>query len=234
MPLIRRRRQYRKRAGKARSKPSYRRAPIRSGMRRVGRALAIRRPTSNFSRIHEEFDINVTANTTTAFVAQISQLLRAQQLAPYFQEYKITSVKFNFKPKWDTYPAGNPSQLPYFLYTNDSASSVPNTIAYQDYIVMGCKPVRFDDKSLVRYMPPCVIMNSTLSSPTVLPAIIRKSPWLPTSSSNGGAFSLNDVVHHGAKFLITGITPADTSNYVVTVSVNVLFRKPLVQVVPPV
>ena len=97
---------------------------------------------------------------------------------------------------------------------------------------MGVKPVRFDDKSLVRYMPPCVIMNSTLSSPTVLPAIIRKSPWLPTSSTNGGAFSLNDVVHHGAKFLITGITPADVSNYVVTVGVTVLFRKPLIQTNP--
>lgn len=98
---------------------------------------------------------------------------------------------------------------------------------------MGVKPVRFDDKSITRYMPPCVIMNSTLSSPTVLPAIIRKSPWLPTSSANGGAFSLNNVVHHGSKFYITGVSPSDTSNYVVTVSVTVLFRKPLIQTNPP-
>lgn len=165
----------------------------------------------------------------------MSSLLRAQQIAPFFQEYKITSVKLNFKPKWDTYPVdlANGQQLPYFLYTSDCASTVPNNLAYQDYISMGVKPVRFDDKSLVRYMPPCVIMNSTLSSPTVLPAIIKKSPWLPTSSTNGGTWTLNDVVHHGAKFQITGVSPSDTSNYVVTVGVTVLFRKPLIQINPP-
>lgn len=59
---------------------------------------------SNYSRVHEEYDINVAAGSTTSFVQQIGSLLRAQQLAPYFQEYKITSVKLIFKPKWDTYP----------------------------------------------------------------------------------------------------------------------------------
>lgn len=218
-------------------KPRRRSAPKRKSTVTRRRRLANRRlprraiRSSNFSTIHEEFDINVTANTTQSFVTQLSSLLRAKQIAPFFQEYKIGSVKLNFKPKWDTYPVdlANGQQLPYFLYTSDCASTVPNSIAYQDYISMGVKPVRFDDKSLVRYMPPCVIMNSTLSSPTVLPAIIKKSPWLPTSSSNGGAWTINDVVHHGAKFLITGVSPADTSNYVVTVGVTVMFRKPLIQ-----
>lgn len=164
----------------------------------------------------------------------MSSLLRAQQLAPFFQEYKITSVKLMFRPKWDTFPAtGLPAeQLPYLLYQTDCSSSVPNNINYSDFISMGVKPVRFDDKTITRYMPPCVIMNSTLSGPSVLPAIIRKSPWLPTSSSNGGPWTLNDVVHHGATFQITGVTPADLSQYQVTVGVTCLFRKPIITLNP--
>lgn len=226
MPYVRRRKSAPKRKS---SKPYVRRAR-RSNAKRLPRR-AIR--SSNFSTIHEEYSFGIQANTTTPFVVQMSSLLRAQQLAPFFQEYKITSVKLMFRPKWDTFPATGlaAEQLPYLLYQTDCSSSVPNNITYQDFISMGVKPVRFDDKTITRYMPPCVIMNSTLSSPTVLPALIKKSPWLPTSSTNGGPWTLNDVVHHGATFQITGVTPADVSNYVVTVGVTCLFRKPIIQTV---
>lgn len=227
MPYARKR----KSAPKRRTARPYVRRARKYAKRLPRRAIR----SSNFSTVHEEFNINVTANQTTPFVCQMSSLLRAQQLAPFFQEYKITSVKLMFRPKWDTFPAtGLPNeQLPYLLWQTDCSSSVPNNIAYADFISMGVKPVRLDDKTITRYMPPCVIMNSTLSSPTVLPALIRKSPWLPTSSSNGGPWTLNDVVHHGATFQITGVTPLDVSNYVVTVGVTVLFRKPVIQINPP-
>lgn len=226
MPFLRKKRYSKKRSAVKRPRRVYRKSRV---ARRPRRALS-----SNYSRIHEEYDVTANANTTYAHVTQLSSLVRAKQIAPFFQEYKITSVKLIFKPKWDTYPVdlANGQQLPYFLFVNDPASTVPNNIAYQDYISMGAKPVRFDDRSITRYMPPCVIMNSPVTSTTVLPALIKKSPWLPTSSTNGGPWSINDVVHHGLKALITGVTPADTSQYVVTVGVTVLFRKPLININP--
>lgn len=87
-----------------------------------------------------------------------------------------------------------------------------------------------DDRTIVKTLKPAVQLTTQNNAPpvTVLPSLIRKSPWMPTNATPLGTFLLNAVEHYGAHFLIQQMTPADQQVYVVTVEVSTEFRRPAV------
>lgn len=183
--------------------------------------------------MHEEINVTVPAGATYSVSQVLSGLSRTMLLAPQFQEYKFTSVKLQIRPKWDTFPVDLTTamtQLPYLFYIQDPANALSQTLAYSDYLALGCKPVRVDAKTIVRNMSPTVILNTpNIATPgAVYPAILKKSPWLATAAkpTTGGTWLPNDVEHHGARLYIAPASTADTTSYQVTISVVTMFRKP--------
>lgn len=217
----------RRNASKKRPSRPYRRRPL--NIRRRPRLLRNVAAGRNVAIVREDFDFNVTAGQTFDFAFQLSKLQRAVFVAPNFQEYRVTGIKLMFKPKYDTFAGdatGAAVQLPYLWYINDYANVLPTTLSYSSLRSLGVKPIRFDDKTIVKTLKPAVVVLGAQTPG--LPSIIRKSPFLPVNATPTGTWSLNDVVHYGSHFQITQMTPTDTQNYVVTAQVTVQFRRPAI------
>lgn len=131
-----------------------------------------------------------------------------------------------FKPNFDTYVSGGASGtgiLPYLNFVYDKSGSLGILTAPQ-FEQVGVKPIRMDDKTIVRKWKPSVcISDQGLAS--VVP-MFKSTPWLPTHL-NG--LTLNDDIRHlGAVMYVTKSNPTDAQVYDVDVVVNVQYRKPFI------
>lgn len=154
----------------------------------------------------------------------LSNLPVNRELAKYYQYYRITSVQMRIKPQFDTFIAGGASGtgvLPYlyFLYDKSGSLGLLNSNQFEE---AGAKPVRVDDKVILRRWRPAVV-TSTIAGLTQF----KTSPWLPTHDISGSA--LNLVNHLGAVWYISKINLGDATVYDIDVTVTVQFRKPMVQ-----
>lgn len=213
-------RSYRRKASRPK-KSTYRR---RRTYRR-SRALPNKRGIGNIATVKETYPLSLIAGSLTRFDFNITSLVRAKQVAQFYQEYRVTGIKFIFRPQVDTFPSGGTQQLPYLWYMNDYARSLPNTLNFDQLASLGTKPIRFDDKSIMKTLKPAVILSAEPST-VLLPALIKKSPWLPTNATPTGSWTINSPVHNGALFGITKQDANDATEYIVDVQVSVEFRRP--------
>lgn len=172
-------------------------------------------------------------------IFNLSQFPRAAAIARNFQQYRVTKVKYTFKPLFDTFIAttNQASQItvPYFHFMIDKNGSLPTTTTIDTLRAMGSKPRRFDDKSIVVQWSPGYPISSENSVAGTLDPLSKSyiSPWLNTNDTAGGVgWNVSQAPLYGLwYYLDTESMPGDGQyEYAVSVEVQVQFRKPLLPV----
>lgn len=217
MPL-----RFRKSSRKPRRKSGYRRrAPM--ARRRVAMPRA---PTGSFASRAETYSIAATAGQVYDLndIRINGQFTVAPKLAALYQYYRITSVQWRLKPNFDTYIGQGPAnsgQIPYLYFLYDKAGSLGLLTAPQ-FEQCGAKPVRVDDKTIVRRWKPSV----RIGDPNSAVPMFKQSPWMPTYQTDG--VTPNAPNHLGAVWFVEKSNSVDAQTYDIDVTVTFQFKKPLV------
>jgi len=173
----------------------------------------------------------------------LADLSVSKQIAQFYALYRITSVQMRFKPNTDTYIAtATPSpaaQLPYLNYIIDRTASIPVNINAASFEQLGVKPVRFDDKTIMRSYKPSVLQANVGAGVAPLPVLqvgsYKMSPWLPTNAAASDeevtTFQPSNVEHHGCLFYISKVNVNDQQVYDIDVTITTEFSKPLTELV---
>lgn len=164
----------------------------------------------------------------------LDQFKRARGIAAGYQEYRVTNVKFTFKPQFDTFAATTDAatalRVPNMYYMIDKAQALPGNTTLATLRSMGAKPHRFDDKSVVVSWAPGVQLSANVAAPAAA-ALVKPliAPWLSTNATPDAAWSVSSVDHAGIFYqLDAGSLPGDGQyEYGVDVEVQFQFRKPL-------
>lgn len=161
---------------------------------------------------------------------------RASGIARSYQEYRITNIKYTFKPQFDTFAvstdAATALRVPHLYYMIDKAQSLPLGSTLTTLRAMGAKPRRFDDKDISVSWAPGVqmavnqgVLVASLSKPSI-------SPWLATNATPDAAWQASSTDHAGIFFVLdTGSLVGDgTYEYGVEVECQFQFRKPMLPI----
>lgn len=185
-----------------------------------------RAPTGSFATRSETISLAASAGVVYDFNnLSLSVLPVASEIAAFYQYYRITSVQMRIKPQFDTFVAGGSAGtgvIPYLYFLYDKAGSLGalNAIQFEE---AGAKPVRVDDKTIIRKWRPTVVTHDGLDG---YPSQFKTSPWLPTFDTTGA--SLQKTKHYGAVWYISKINSSDATVYDIDITVTCQFRKPLI------
>lgn len=219
-----------------------RRAIKRSVIRRKPMALrrAPRRIVTNTAAVRENYTVSLQDGLTTFYSESLAALSfdRAQSVASSFQEYRIKYVKLTFRPSADTFAPAAGNAIPQLYFQMNKFASIPTSATQQTLLDMGCRPIRFDDKNIVRAFKPNVLIGADQAPPGVVINAQKPltTPWLSTNNNAmnpGTLWQPSNVQHYGACWLVTKMNPSTpTINYYCDIEVVFQFRKPLAQVPP--
>lgn len=188
---------------------------------------------TNTAAVRENFSVNVADGSMTFINFRLDQpgFNRSQQCAELFQEYRIKYVKMIMKPSCDTYTYPGNGPIPQLYFQLNKYASIATTATLANLLDMGCRPVRFDDKNIIRAWKPVVLLGANNASGTTLAttASVKVTPWLSTNglAGNPGAWALSDIEHYGCAFFVTRPNPATITNFSVDIEVVFQFRRPL-------
>lgn len=163
----------------------------------------------------------------------LDQFPRAIGIAKNYQEYRITKVKFTFKPQFDTFTvdpnAATALRVPHLFYMIDKPQAIPLAATLENLKQMGAKPRRFDNRDIVVQWSPGVQLSANdgaLAASLVKPMI---SPWLNTNATPDAAWTPSRIDHAGLfHFLEAGAITGDGQyEYGIDVECQFQFRKPL-------
>jgi len=220
-----------------RSRP--RRVPRRRGRKaRKARVTKTRKmyksPIVNTASIRENYTIDIVGNVLNFYNSfELADVTfdRAQTVAQAYQEYRMKYIKLTFRPSADTFPVVAGNTIPQLYFMLDKANAIPTTANLQTFLDMGCRPIRFDDRNIVKAWKPTVLTADKTSAGASTAAQIRTSPWLSTNANAGGnpaVWSPSTVDHLGCVFYVTKVnTPDPLLPYKVDVETVFEFRKPL-------
>lgn len=214
-------------------KKVIRRKPVRKAIRRPKRIVR------NTASILETFTTSVDDGTLNFLQHQLADLMydRAQAVAQAFQEYRIKYIKYKFQPSADTFTPAAGNTIPQLYFMLDKANAIPTNATIGTLQDMGCSPIRFDNRNIVKAYKPCVLTADKVTVTASAAAQTRVSPWLSTnnySAGGGTGWSPSQVDHFGAAFFVTQMNPATPKiKYNVDVTACFEFRKPLWRVPPP-
>jgi len=167
----------------------------------------------------------------------LGEFPRASMISQGYQEYRITNVRWTFKPQFDTFLAGSDAttvlRVPQFYYMIDKAATLPLTTTFADLVSMGARPHRFDDKNIVvSYAPAVVLGVDAAASSTIKSQMKKTSPWLSTNDNIDSAWAVSTAQHNGLFYYLDagGITGDGRYEYSVSVECQFEFRKPFLPV----
>lgn len=188
------------------------------------------RRTSDLAKCRETYQLQVQAGQMTFFKDALADVNfdRAINVARAYQQYRIAYMKLTFRPNNDTYPAGGAATLPQLYFMIDKTSSIPLNADAATLNSVGARPIRVDDKNIVRYWKPGVL-TADQNGPGISAAQTKISPWLSTNDQAGapaGGWTPDETIHHGAVFYITKTQPGDAQFYTVDVELLFEYRRP--------
>jgi len=128
----------------------------RVARRKAGKRVAKRSGTTQYAKIRESYaftDINPGLNYNFDF--NLSQFIRASQLAPNFKWYKATKVTWTIEPLYNTFQdgtAGTEVTMPYY-YMVMNRTQDNSQLNLLDFQAMGCKPKKMTSKQVISYRP---------------------------------------------------------------------------------
>lgn len=192
------------------------------------------RGVPDYAALSETFEITVGGNnqlqTNVMYQKRdftLSGNPRAQAVATAYQHYRIKSILMKFKPQIDTFISGGPAVVPNLHYMIDKSGSIPTNVTLAALKSMGAKPIRFDDKSIVRSWRPSVLTDTATAPGVSGQSQYRISPWLSTNANalQPGAFVPSSVDHLGIFWYVEQFSAA--TSYTVEVTLEFEFKKPL-------
>lgn len=216
---------------------SKRRAPLKK--RRVYRKRVMLRRrgiATNTAAVRENYSLSLNDGLTTFYTESLSNVNfdRAQKVASSFQEYRFKYLKITFRPSADTFPIGS-GPIPQLYVMVNKAASIPTSATLQTLLDMGARPIRFDDKNIVKAWKPTVLIGSDQYPPAsqLEASTIKTTPWLSTNlyaQNPGASWAPSNVQHYGLCFLVTKPSPTTpTIAFNVDIEVVIQFRKPLAE-----
>lgn len=213
-------------------KKAYRKKKTSRPRRKMARRSGV--AAVNTGSIRENYTVSVPDGSVT-FLRQIALANvtndRAIAVAQAFQEFKIKYVKLTFRPSADTFTPAAGNVIPQLYYQLDRANAIPTNAVIPTMLDMGCRPIRFDARNIVRKYTPAVLLGADTPGTTIQSAQVKTAPWLSTNANAGDptiAWSPSQVTHTGCAFAVVKQNPlTPTLNYSVDVEVVFCFRKPL-------
>ena len=214
--------------------------PLRLKKKAMRKPRMARRPlrripiVTNTAAVRENYSVSVADGTMTYFSTTLDQLTfnRAQSVAQSFQEYRIKYVKLTFRPSADTFTPAAGNIIPQLYFQMNKYQALPAGASLQQLLDMGCRPIRFDDKNIVRAYKPIVLLGADNNTGATLAttSVAKVTPWLSTNAlaGNPASWAASDIEHLGCVFYVTKLNPATpTINFDVDVEVVFQFRRPL-------
>lgn len=227
MPIKRRVYKKKKTGGTRRRVFAQRRTPMRA--RRIPRSI-----TTNTAAVRENYTVSLPDGNMVFFNTALAAATfnRSQAVAEAFQEYRIKYVKLTFKPSADTFAPAAGNIIPQLYFQMNKFNSVPTNANLQTLLDMGCRPIRFDDKNIIRAWKPVVLLGSDVAALAAVNAQKpMTTPWLSTNNNAqnpGAVWAPSNVEHLGCLFIVQKPNPlTPTINYVLDVEVVFQFRRPL-------
>lgn len=201
--------------------------------RRVKSIRRFRPITTNTAAIRENYSVTLNDGTMNYFSVALANSVfnRAQAVAENFQEYRIKYVKLTFKPSADTFPLAAGNTIPQLYFQMNKYQAIPSGATLAQLLDMGCRPIRFDDKNIVKAWKPTVLLGTDNTAVgTQLPAVVKVTPWLSTNNAaiDPVSWTPSAAEHLGCVFYVTKANPA-TPTVAFNVDVEVVFqyRRPL-------
>lgn len=159
------------------------------------------------------FTLLSTNQTYVQYAIQLSQHLRAVNVAKSYQLYRIKNVKYILSPLADTFQAGGGTSVPYVYFQIDRTRDLANIRTAQEFKRLGCKPRRLDDKVVMFQWRPSVL-NPTLDDAALNTGVFNQykvSPWLRTRDETGGVgvWNPDTTDHQGLVMFIENAGGAD-------------------------
>lgn len=140
-------------------------------------------------------------------------------------------MKLIFKPSADTFPIAAGNIIPQLYFQMNKYQAIPTNATLQTLLDMGCRPIRFDDKNIMRSYKPVVLLGSDSTSLALVAQKSLTTPWLSTNNNAqnpGAVWSPSSVEHIGCCFIVQKPNPATpTINWTLDVEVVFQFRRPL-------
>lgn len=188
----------------------------------------------NFASTVESVDYEqITTNTMYDNLISLSNYPRAIAIAPNFQWYRITEVKFIYKPLWNTYqggpivigPSPNPTTVPQMIWIMNRNGTFGATTS-RDLLDQGAKPMKFTKDMSIKYKPNTLTLSAyTGSDGSTLnnAAQLQWNEWLPTQPV---ATALS-VPYYGHQFLFQQDYPTGPNAIAdLTIQVRIEFKQP--------
>jgi len=212
----------------------------RAVRRRYGRkAMGRKRIVRNTASLCETFTTSVNDGAMNFLQHQLADLMydRAQAVAQAYQEFRIKYIVYKFQPSADTFAPAAGNVIPQLYFMLDKANAIPTDASITTLQDMGCQPIRFDNKNIVKAYKPNVLIADKVTITASAAAQVRTSPWLSTnnnSATSAPGWSPSQVDHFGAVFFVTKMNPQTPNiKYNVDVTACFEFRKPLWRIPPP-
>lgn len=173
-----------------------------------------------------------TPNTTyRLYDIAVDDFDRAVLLARAHQMYRINKVTMRFKPLIDTFAVGGSGDtLPNLYYQIDTQQALSANVGVDQLKQMGCKPHRFDDKTIVCKFTPGVLdqVNDTQQGGGSF-AKRTLAPWLNTTEDPfANPITISTVDHKGITWCLEQ-TLGTSANYTVDIIVDMQFKKPAIE-----
>lgn len=174
----------------------------------------------------------------------LSNFDRLAAIARAYQFYRFTKIEVKFIPHADTFTQGAGTSVPTLYTMIDRNENVLFSASGFDQLrEMGVKPIRFDDKIVVRSWRPSVLQTMPQDNANPPTSVgfqsSRLSPWLPTNYFAAQEvapwqWSASTVPHRGIIYGVYQIAPGPSAyQYHIEVTVHAQFKKPNVVYKPP-
>lgn len=177
-------------------------------------------------------ETQLNLNTPYVFVKQGITGARAPAIAQQFGLYRIASVSFTLRPRFDTYSQGiagvgnNPVSVPTFYWKMNRFGDMPAGFNADSMRALGCKAYRLDDKNVrFGYKPNILVASKDNTGGGVDTNQIKITPWLSTDERpQDNAFTLSTATHYGHAMWIDAVGAGTADGVVCDMDVRVVYE----------
>lgn len=162
---------------------------------------------------------------------QLAAFPRAAAVAQGYQYFRITKLRFQYRPLLDTFPSTGNTVVPYLYWVINKNGTEYPALNVDWFLANGAKPIRFDEKTVTITYAPGVsldVLEAQTPAATQQPNMVKVSPWLNTTKDAylTQGFAPSQVSHAGHYLLVDAPLSALQMSYSVTLTAEFQFKKP--------
>lgn len=177
-------------------------------------------------------EVQINANTPYLLIKNGITGQRAPVIASQFGLYRIASIKYTYRPRYDTYSQGiagtanNPISVPTLYWKMNRYGDMPTAFDGDTMRALGCKPFRLDDKNVVvRYKPNILVASKDNTAGGVDTNQIKITPWLNTDERPGdNTFTISTATHYGHALFVDCVAAGTGQGVVCDMDVQIVYE----------